>query len=47
MKYSQTCIQMLLMTREPEIVAFMNSCPLYAGYNFMHYSLMRKRDCPL
>ena len=29
-------------SREPENVAFMSSCPLYTGYNYMHYSLMGK-----
>ena len=29
-------------TREPENVAFMSSCPSYAGENYMRYSLMGK-----
>ena len=27
---------------EPEIVAFMSSCTLYTGDNYIHYSLMGK-----
>ena len=27
-------------------MAFMNSCPLYSGNNYMHYSLMRKMKLP-
>jgi hypothetical protein len=33
-------------TREPENVAFMSSCPLHTGYNYMHYSLMGKLRLP-
>ena len=29
-------------SREPEDVAFMCSCPLNTGWNFIHYSLMGK-----
>jgi hypothetical protein len=33
-------------SKEPENVAFMSSCPLYTGYNYMHYSLMGKMRLP-
>ena len=46
MKYSQTCIQMPLMTREPEIAAFMNSCPWYAGYAFYAIFINEKMRLP-
>ena len=28
--------------RKPKNVAFMTSCPLYTGQNYMHYSLIGK-----
>jgi hypothetical protein len=31
----------------PGHVAFMSSCPLYTGYNYMHYSSVRKMRRPL
>ena len=31
---------------EPENVAFISSCPLYTGSNYMHYSLMEKMRLP-
>jgi hypothetical protein len=34
-------------SREPENVTFMSTCPLYTGHNYMHYSLMEKRDSDL
>jgi hypothetical protein len=33
-------------SREPENVAFMSSCPLYTGLNYMHYSLIGKMRLP-
>ena len=33
-------------SREPENVAFMSSCPLYTGSNYMHYSIMGKMRLP-
>jgi len=33
-------------SREPKNVAFMSSCPLYTGLNYMHYSLMGKMRLP-
>jgi len=30
-------------SREPENDAFISNCPLYTGYNDMHYSLMVNR----
>ena len=34
-------------SREPDNVAFMSSCPLYRGYNYMHYSLMGENEIVL
>jgi len=31
---------------ESENVAFMSSCLLYTGYNYMHYSFMGKMRLP-
>ena len=28
-------------------MVFMSSCPLYTGYNYMHYSLKRKMRLPI
>jgi len=36
--YSQTVYKG--HSREPELVPFMNSCLLYTGSNYIHYSLM-------
>ena len=33
-------------SREPKNVAFMSSCSLYTGWNYMHYSLMGKMKLP-
>jgi hypothetical protein len=33
-------------SREPAIVPFMSSFPLYTGNNYMHYSLMGKMRLP-
>ena len=33
-------------SREPENVAFMSSCSLYTGLNYMHYSLIGKIRLP-
>ena len=40
-------VNLVYKSREPENVTFMSTCPLYTGHNYMHYSLMEKRDCPL
>ena len=33
-------------SKEPENVAFISSCPLCTGYDYMHYSLMGKMRLP-
>ena len=33
-------INMYLNIVKPENVAFMNSCPLFTGLKYMHYSIM-------
>jgi len=43
--YSQTCI-FKGHSKKPENVAFMSSCRLYTGQNYMHYSLMGKMRLP-
>jgi histidinol phosphatase-like PHP family hydrolase len=30
-------------SRDPEIVPFVSSCPLYTGQNYIHCSLIRKK----
>ena len=31
---------------KPFNVFFVSNCPLYTGYNYMHYSLIRKMSLP-
>jgi hypothetical protein len=39
-------INMYLNIVKPENVAFMNSCPLFTGLKYMHYSIMGEMGLP-